>query len=332
VSETTVRRRVTAADVAHAAGVSRATVGFVLNRTPGQTISESTRTRVLDAAVRLGYRPNGAAQALASGRSRIILLVLPDWPIEYRFRDFLDEASLALDEAGYSLVTYFRHPDGATRPLWESLNPDIVLGVGPFDHADVASMRACGVQRIYPEPGRDQAPPDTTLATAAGPRMQVTHLRERGHERLVYAALDEARLSSLVTARHTAARAHAESLGLPALNIDYLDYRNRATDQTVRGWRDSGVTGVVAYNDDVAAAVVGAALRLGLRVPDDLAVVGHDDSPIASIMVPALSTIRFDTVALARHFADLALSQLDGRPTAAHEPPANATVIRREST
>src|ERR1700754_4834591 len=94
VPEASARRRVTAADVARVAGVSRATVGFVLNRTPGQTISASTRERVLEASVRLGYRPNSAAQALASGRSRVILFVLPDWPIEYRFRSFLDEATL----------------------------------------------------------------------------------------------------------------------------------------------------------------------------------------------------------------------------------------------
>jgi DNA-binding LacI/PurR family transcriptional regulator len=76
VSETTTKR-VTAADVARSLGLSRATVGFVLNDTPGQTIPAATRDRVLAEAKRLGYRANTAAQALASGRSRIILLVPP---------------------------------------------------------------------------------------------------------------------------------------------------------------------------------------------------------------------------------------------------------------
>ena len=116
-------KRVTAADVARSLGLSRATVGFVLNDTPGQTIPEATRERVLAEAKRLGYRANTAARALASGRSRIILLVLPDWPLDYSMRTHLDEASLALDEAGYSLVTTTPHPGGQAQPLWETLRP-----------------------------------------------------------------------------------------------------------------------------------------------------------------------------------------------------------------
>ncbi|ADP81433.1 LacI family DNA-binding transcriptional regulator [Pseudofrankia inefficax] len=333
VSDATARRRVTASDVARAAGVSRATVGFVLNQTPGQTISERTRARVIEASVRLGYRPNGAAQVLASGRSRIIVLVLPDWPIEFRFRAFLDEASLALDEAGYSLVTQFRHPQGPARRLWESVTPDLVVGVVPFTADDLASLRACGVRRVLPDQSSTRpAEPDTSLASIDGPRLQVEHLRERGHERLAYAVFDEPRLSSLVSARHDAARSHAAALGLPAVDVRCLDYRDRGTDEVVRAWHDGGLTGIAAYNDDVAAAVVGAALRLGLRVPGDLAVVGHDDSPIATIMVPALSSVRFDSAALGRHFAALALSRVDGRPPPTHEPPAHVTLIQREST
>src|SRR5690625_354370 len=85
-------KRVTAADVARALGLSRATVGFVLNNTPGQTIPEQTRRRVLAEAERLGYRPHTAARALASGRSHIVLVVLPDWPIDYSLRRHLEEA------------------------------------------------------------------------------------------------------------------------------------------------------------------------------------------------------------------------------------------------
>src|SRR6185312_9765886 len=74
-------RRVTSADVARLAGVSRATVSYVLNETPGQTISISTRGRVLDAAARLGYAPSAAARTLRTGRSDVVLCLLPDWPI-----------------------------------------------------------------------------------------------------------------------------------------------------------------------------------------------------------------------------------------------------------
>lgn len=330
-SEPTSKRRVTAMDVAAAAGVSRATVGFVLNRTRGQTISEGTRERVLEAALRLGYRPNSAAQALASGRSRIILLVLPDWPVEFSFRIYLDEASRVLDEAGYSLVTYTRHPHGETRPLWELLNPDCVFGITPFSAHDVASMRGCGIRRIFPDPARWEAV-DLSMAVSAGPRLQIEHLHERGHRNLIYAAFDEPHPSSLVQARHHVALTHAHTLGLPPLDIRHIDYHVGPADRTVRDWHAAGVTGIAAFNDDVAAAVVGAAVRVGIRVPEDLAVIGHDDNPIATMFVPALSTVRFDTVTLGRAFADLALHQIEDRPAPDWRPPANATLICRDST
>jgi DNA-binding LacI/PurR family transcriptional regulator len=74
-------RRVTSADVARVAGVSRATVSYVLNDTPHQTISAATRTRVFEAASSLGYAPSAAARALRTGRSDVVLCLLPDWPI-----------------------------------------------------------------------------------------------------------------------------------------------------------------------------------------------------------------------------------------------------------
>src|SRR4051812_43365688 len=74
-------RRATSADVAREAGVSRATVSYVLNDTPHQKIPEATRRRVLEAAARLGYAPSAAARTLRTGRSDVVLGMLPDWPI-----------------------------------------------------------------------------------------------------------------------------------------------------------------------------------------------------------------------------------------------------------
>src|SRR4051794_41190218 len=74
-------RRITSADVAREAGVSRTTVSYVLNETPHQKIPDATRQRVLDAVARLEYAPSAAARALQSGRSDVVLCLLPDWPI-----------------------------------------------------------------------------------------------------------------------------------------------------------------------------------------------------------------------------------------------------------
>jgi DNA-binding LacI/PurR family transcriptional regulator len=331
VAEETVKRRVTAADIARSLGISRATVGFVLNQTPGQTISDATRRRVLDEAARLGYRPHTAAQALASGKSRIILLVLPDWPIEHSMSQALGEASLVLDRAGYSLVTYTRHDGGRARPLWDSLNPDVVFGYTPFSADDIASLHACGITAIIPEPGQRHDLGDTAVIST-GPRLQVEHLHALGHTRLAYACSADPRVEQLSVARARSAQAAAAALGLPPLDEQAVDSQDGSARRAVRHWREQRITGVVAYNDDIAAAVIGAAVRAGVDVPAKLAVVGHDDSPITSLFVPSISSVHVDASGLGRYLAEIALHKAAGQPLQVGEPSVEATVVVREST
>ncbi|MEL5991609.1 LacI family DNA-binding transcriptional regulator [Microbacterium phosphatis] len=322
-------RRVTAADIAREVGVSRATVGFVLNATPGQTISEATRRRVLSAAKRLGYRPHVAAQALRSGKSRIILLVLPDWPIEYSMNRHLEEASMVLDDAGYSLVTMTPHRGGRSRPLWETLQPDVVIGMLPFSRERYDEISGSGVPVVTPGPEAGDADLDRALF-GQGPALQVQHLVERGRSRLAFAAEADPRLASLVSSRRRVADRAAAEAGIAPIACEDVDERNAL--DVVAKWRERGVDGVVAYNDDIAAMVVGAALRLGLRVPEDLSVVGHDDAPLSRLFVPAISTIHVDNEGLGRYFASIALSAAQGEPDlgADHEP--RVSLVARESS
>lgn len=321
-------KRVTAADVARSLGLSRATVGFVLNETPGQTISETTRERVLAEAKRLGYRPHTAARTLASGRSHIVLMLLPDWPMEHSMRTHLDEASLVLDRAGYSLVTTTPHPGGQAVPLWESLQPDVVVALAPVSDAQFTAISESGARTIIP--GRDRLTGDE-LHFADGPRLQVEHLRGRGSRRIAFAAPTDVRLAALAEERRALAeRTHRELTGELLAASARIDATNAA--EVVADWVDTGVDGIVAYNDEVAAIVLGAALRHGIRVPESLAIVGHDDVPLASLLVPSLSSVRVDTAELGRFLAELALSRvLDAAPPAA-VPVALATLVQRETS
>ncbi|MFC3999290.1 LacI family DNA-binding transcriptional regulator [Nocardiopsis sediminis] len=326
------QRRTTAADIANEVGVSRATVGFVLNETPGQKISEATRSRVLDAAVRLGYRPHRAAQALASGQSRIILFVLPDWPVDYSMRRYLEEASLLLDEAGYSLVTSTPHPSGQAHPLWESLNPDVVVGFSSFGPEDVASMRANGVGRIIPSPEEEPASFRGSPALTTGPRLQVEHLHGLGHRSLAFAAAPDPRIAAIVAERARAAQEAARRLGLEPLEVRPVAHDDERAGSVIAQWRATGVTGIVAYNDDTAAATVSAAIRAGVSVPGDLAVVGHDDSPLAAVFLPSISSVRLDTAGLGRYLAQWVLDEVGGLSRPHGHLDVDATVVRREST
>ncbi|MFG6403100.1 LacI family DNA-binding transcriptional regulator [Microbacterium sp. P04] len=325
---TAPERRVTAADIAREVGVSRATVGFVLNSTPGQTISPATQERVLDAARRLGYRPHVAAQTLASGRSHIILLVLPEWPMEYSMRRNIDEASVALDEEGYSLVTMTPHEGGTARPLWETLQPDVVMGMAAFEPATYDAIKATGVPAIVPGEQDDADP--SGLPFNMGPRLQVEHLISRGHQRLAYAASADPRLGGLIDSRHALASATLQEHGGEPLERFAVTADN-ATD-LVAQWHHSDVTGIIGYNDDIAALVAGAALRLGLTIPDQIAVVGHDDSPLSSLFVPSLSTIHVDDEGLGRYLAQFALSAARRTKPPAWEGNAEASLVHRESS
>jgi DNA-binding LacI/PurR family transcriptional regulator len=320
-------RRVTAADVARSLGISRATVGFVLNNTPGQTISPSTRKRVQAEAQRLGYRPHNAARALASGRSHLVLLVLPDWPIDFNLRRNIEEATLALDEAGYSLITYTPHPTSHTRPLWETLQPDVVMSLADFTPEQIESIRGAGISRLIPDP--ESAEPEYP---EAGPGLQVEHLYGLGHRRIAFVGSRDPRLADLVAARRSHAEDAAALHGIAPLLTADVDHLSTELPNLLREWLADGVTAVAAYNDDIAAAVAGTALRLGIRVPEDLSVIGHDDAPIALMFEPQLSTVRVDIVGLGRYFAALAVNAIDGTPAPHLGPDAAVEVVVRASS
>ncbi|MBB2914353.1 DNA-binding LacI/PurR family transcriptional regulator [Streptosporangium becharense] len=325
------RRRVTAADVARSLGLSRTTVGYVLNNTPGQTIPAATRERVLAEAARLGYRPHRTAQALASGRSMIILLVLPDWPMEHTLRQNLETASRILDDAGYALVTYTRHESGHARPLWELLNPDVVIAWTPITDAERASMLTGGITKIIPQLQQER----TALASptlTAGTHLQIEYLHEQGHRRLGFATSVNERFSVLSQGRAEAARQAADRLGVDLLDVRPVDHRDGSVARAVQEWSAKGVTAVAAFNDDIAAMTVAATLRAGLSVPGDLAVIGHDDTPMASMLYPSLSSVSIDSAGLGRHLANLALHAAEDRPLPETPPDLHATVVAREST
>lgn len=322
-------RRVTAADIARSLGVSRATVGFVLNETPGQTISAATTERVLAEARRLGYRPHVAARALASGRSHIVLLVLPDWPIEYSLGQNIDEATHALDEHGYALITFTPHEGARSRPLWETLQPDVVMGLFPFPESLVRSMRASGIERIIPDPEEDRT---GGRYSEDGPRLQVEFLHSLGHERLGFARPSDPRLTELANAREAAAIAAAIAAGLPSPTSLEISPARAEYDPPVREWVDAGITAIAAFNDDVAAAIIGASARADISVPGDISIIGHDDTPLTTAIEPRISSVRIDSTGLGHHLATLALNAIEGTRTASWAQTPAVSLIVRAST
>lgn len=319
--------RVTAADVARSLGLSRATVGFVLNDTPGQTISVATRRRVLAEASRLGYRPHPAARALATGRSHVVMLLLPDWPVDFALRTSIEEASAVLDRAGYSLVTHTPPRSSLARPLWEILQPDVVVSLRPLASGILEQLRRAGIAYVTPEPGQA-----SSAYPEPGPALQVEYLASLGHRRIGYVGISDPRIADLVAVRTSRALEAAARCGLDLVDMGGVALAE--TDMAVLADRccAEGITAVAAYNDEVAIGLLGAARRSGIRVPEELAVIGHDDTPVASLMEPQLTSIRMDVVGLGRYLAASALSKVDESLSSPAEPTFLAEVVRRAST
>jgi len=322
-------RRVTSADVARLAGVSRATVSYVLNDTPHQTISAATRGRVLEAATNLGYAPSAAARALRTGRSDVVLCLLPDWPIGPEIGTLLGNLSTELARSGLTFVAHpGSHPDRPIADLWKAITPAAVLAFTDFSAAEITAMRAAGVALVVGLLGRGtSARRELEVPQQHVGRLQAEHLAAAGHTAIGYAYPDDDRVRVFAEPRlEGARRACAAGLSVRIVPLDPA-----AAAGAVRRWREDGVTGVCAYNDEVAMAVLAGMRRLGLRAPADLAVIGVDDIPAARLAAPALTTVTTDQAAVAAHLAATVLATIHGREAPATELTEIVAVVRRES-
>jgi DNA-binding LacI/PurR family transcriptional regulator len=314
--------------------VSRATVSYVLNETPGQTISGATRARVRDAATLLGYAPSAAARALRTGRSDVVLCLLPDWPIGSEVGSLLTHLSTAFAGAG---LTFVVHPGtGADRPggdLWKAITPAAVLAFTGFSEAEIAAMRAAGVALVVallgpgPQPGRELQVPQERIG-----RLQAGHLADAGHLRIGYAYPDDARVRIFAEPRLDGVRAACAERALPEPEVHTVALEAEAAAAAVRAWRSAGVTAVCAYNDEVALAVLAGMRGAGLAAPADLALIGVDDLPAARLAAPPLTTVTTDQRAVAAHLAATVVAAVHGGPRPALDAAGVVRVVRRAST
>ncbi len=302
------RRRATSRDVAQAAGVSRATVGFVLNRTPSQTISEPTRRAVLEAAHRLGYVPSAAARALRSGRSRLVLLLLPPWSTTEALSHLARQFALELEALGYVTVTHIT--TRGAQDVLAATTPAAVVSLAPMDPDDAAHLELLRIPHVpayvadYPGNPRTMGLPQQLMGAT-----QARHLLERGYDRLVYAEPAEVGFVARVDGRHAGA---SEVVGSPLPRVRITD---DTLDVLVRDWAAGpGRTGVCAFDDRTALEVLAALHRADVDVPGRVGVVGVDDSSAAPFAFPPLSSVRLDLDTQARDLARRTVQTIDGEP------------------
>lgn len=319
-------RRITSTDVAREAGVSQTTVSFVLNDTRGQTIPEETRQRVLEAAKRLDYRPRASARSLAAGRSDVVLLALPGVPISANLSRFIEQLAAALAEHGLSLVTHLAEGHGRPLPdLCAAVDASAVISLIAFDEEMTEALHRAGATVVLGTGNQARA----ELQEIG--RIQAQHVIGLGRNRLGYALPGEHATQWRVQERLRGVAAACAERGLAepfALGID-MDSTQAAN--AVDQWIGASVTGVCAYNDETAMAVLAGMHLRGLRAPDDIAVIGVGDIPASQVSIPPLTTIGFDYQETGRELAHVVVDRLSGGTLVPGDSVAHPRLILRAS-
>ena len=324
-------------EVASSAGVSVATVSRVLNgKGP---VSEEARRRVLGAVEALGYVPHSAARSLSTRRTMSIGVLLPDVHGAF-FSEIVRGIDLAARAAGYHVLVSGSHSDLAeTTAVLQALHGRIdglILLTAGIDAGWLRSTlpRRVPAVLLY-NSGTDQNHDTIRVDNRFGARTAVDHLLVLGHRRI---ALIRGPAGNADAAERL--RGYREALAAHGLAAD-PDLELPGDFGEESGFRaGDGLaalaqppTAVFAANDAMAIGCLAALRARGLRVPDEVSLVGFDDIPIARYLTPALTTVQVPIAEIGGRALERLVSVLqDGRETAKRHDVVTPTLAIRAST
>jgi len=291
-----------AQDVADLADVSQSAVSRTF--TPGASVSEATRRKVLAAAQKLGYRPNALARSLITRRSRIVALVMSY--LENQFYPLvIEKLSQKLQKEGYHVLMFIAEVDEAADGVLAEILQYQVDGI-----VMASAMLSSNVARSCAEVGvpvvqfnrvsilgglARHASSSVTSDNYAGGQMAARLLVQRGYRRFAYLAGLEDSSTSIERERGFVDGLHELGHTLHRREVGHYDF-DRAQEAVRRLFADPGPTApdaLLAGNDHMAIAALDVLRQeLGLSVPQDVAVVGFDDVPQAAWGAYRLTTIR----------------------------------------
>ncbi len=334
-------RRVTSREVADRAGVSRTTVSMVLNDPDVPSIGEETRARVLEAAAQLGYTPNSAARVLVSGRTDTIGLVLSQ-PELLAIDGFVPQLVLGISQVaeqfGYRMLfETVRDPSrsGAYLELVGGKRIDGLIVVNPaVEDTGLGQLIESGFPAVLVGTLKHPKECSVNFHTGAAVRQLIGHLSSLGHRRIAHVALSppgpvatNARLASFRRSMKEAGLAVDEAL------VACGDYSAESGRLATARLLDTGkrFTALFAANDTLALGAMKALRERGLRVPQDVAVVGFDDLPFSAFTDPPLTTVRNPGVAQGQLAAQKLLALLRHEPLAERVTFLDTELVVRES-
>ncbi|MGP6177267.1 LacI family DNA-binding transcriptional regulator [Microbacterium sp. A196] len=318
------RRPVGVRDVAAAAGVSRQTVSRVLNEHPD--VAEATKERVRAAMSDLGYRMNNAARALGTKRTRTIGVVASD-ALQYGPSRSIAAIEASARAAGFWVSAAFADSGDAdsVRSAVAHLQAQAVDGLIVFaPHAsalDALDGLDVGVPvAMLHAGGRGES--GLSVDQVAGARLAVRALVGAGHRHIAHISGPEEWMEA--SARTAGFVAELAAHGLDPVAIVRGDWTAGSGHRAAAAIDESGATAVFASNDQMALGLIGGLRERGVRVSEDVSIVGFDDAPDAAFFWPPLTTVRQDFEELARR----AVAAVTGEGLVSREPVAPVLVER----
>ncbi|MEI2277351.1 LacI family transcriptional regulator [Paenarthrobacter ilicis] len=318
-------KRPTLMDVAEAAGVSRALVSIIMRDAPGA--SEATRLKVQQAAKELGYRPDSRARLLRSTRTRLLGV---SYTTSQAFHaELVDAAYAGATARGYdialSAVANGRPETAAVESLLD-LGCEALIMVSP--HLSPEELAGYALRMPVVSLLRDDVGPAVDSVSSddhAGIALAVEHLFSLGHRRIAH--VDGGNAVSGPQRR----AAFTQEMKVRGLDPHIVTGGPTEEDglRAGRSLQANLPTAVVAFNDRCALGVWESLRAAGLRVPEDVSIMGYDDSQFARLGYVQLSSISQDAPLLARAAVDRAVDRLEGTTSAGHLVLTPHLVVRR---
>jgi LacI family transcriptional regulator len=316
------RSRATIDDVALKAGVSTATVSRVINNTG--TVAPRTREIVLDAISELNYRPQSAAQILASKKTSTIGLLFQAISGEF-FSPMLRGIESGAQESGYNLLIYSTQLDPSDNsrlamPLGEHNTDGVLIFVDSIIDEEIIRFSEIGfpVVLIHQSPPNDLQIPWITVENKSGARKMMNHLIEvHQYRRIAFLSGSVGHEDS-----HWRELGYRESLAAHDIPFDpeliASGNFNRDVAQTVvKRWLQNGTQfdAIFAADDEMALGVIAAFEKENIQIPEDIALVGFDDIYLARFLSPPLTTVKAPTEQVGKEAIRLLVDKINGRPT-----------------
>lgn len=325
-------RMPTMQDVADHVGVSRQLVSLVLRGDPGP--SRGSRERVLAAASELGYRPNSSARLLRQHRTRLIGTVF-DMRNPFQVR-FVERLFLGAAEHGYRLALGPRTAERPPHEVIDALLEERVDAIVAFNPGDSASDLIEASRRVpvvwlgewADEPNIDNIHVDESH----GLRLAVEHLAALGHREIAYLGGQSSNPGS------DRARAYEEAMRFAGLEdaidivpCDFEEEEGAAAARSVLA-REHRPTALLCCGDQVASGALAVLARAHVDVPEEMSVIGFDDSPLACLSYHRLTSVHQDVEATVQATLDTVLSRLEGADEARRVIATPTSLTVRETT